>query len=105
MLSKILQVYSILNYDEDNRLVPHQTKVLLYYLKNGLSEETLQAICEDIGYEKNYLHGVNKKLRDRGYLIKDKNNQHKFFLNEDLENIRKSFLHDKSKGYIINFQK
>ena len=105
LLDRVLQVYAILNFDDASKLVPAQRKILLYYVKNGLTKETLENVIVDTGYSRNYLHTVNKALRDKGYLIKDKNNEHKFYLNSELEHVRKKFVLDKAKGYIISFDK
>jgi len=105
LLDRVLQVYAILNFEDANKLVPAQRKILLYYVRNGLTKETLENVITDTGYSRNYLHTVNKALRDKGYLVKDKNNEHKFYLNSELEHIRKKFVVDKAKGYIISFDK
>jgi predicted transcriptional regulator len=101
-LEKMLEVYAILNFDNVNSLLPSERKVLLYYVQKGLSQETLTKVCKDVNYNKNYLHTLNKKLRDKGYLIRDPNNNHKFYLNEKLENFRQKFVLDQAKAYIID---
>lgn len=102
----LLQVYAVANFEEENKLVPSQRKVLVYYIKNGLSEKTLDEIRADYPkYNSNYLHQVNKQLRDKGYLIKDKNNEHKFFLNKDLEHFRTMFITNKCLTYMIGIAK
>lgn len=102
----LLQVYAVANFEEANKLVPSQRKVLVYYIKNGLSEKTLDEIRADYPkYNSNYLHQVNKQLRDKGYLIKDKNNEHKFFLNKDLEHFRTMFITNKCLTYMIGIAK
>jgi len=104
MLDKLLTVYSILNFEERDKLVKHERQVLLYYVKNGLTKESVDNICEDYGYKANYLYGVNKRLKDKGYLVKDENNQHKYHLNKELAYLRKKFIEDKSKMYIIEIE-
>lgn len=104
MLDKLLTIYSILNFDERDKLVKHERQVLLYYVKNGLTKESIENICEDNDYKPNYLYGVNKRLKDKGYLIKDENNHHKYHLNKELSFLRKKFIEDKSKMYIIEFE-
>jgi len=106
MLDLLLQVYAVANFDEANKLVPSQRKVLVYYIKNGLTEKTLDEIREDYPkYNSNYLHQVNKQLRDKGYLIKDTHNEHKFFLNKDLEHFRTMFIQNKCLTYMIGIAK
>lgn len=102
LLSKVIDIYALLNSTEENKLAKYEKRILLYYLQKGFNETALEAICEDTGYKKNYLHVVNKKLRDKGYLIVDEK-RHVFDLNADLKLMRKKFVDDKSKGYIINF--
>lgn len=103
-LDKMLEIYAILNFSEANILPPSERKVLLYYIQKGISEETLETVCKDVGYKRNYLHTVNKKLRDKGYLIRDENNTHKFHLNADLQHFRKRFVLDGSKAYFIEWK-
>ena len=103
-LDKMLEIYAILNFNEANILPPSERKVLLYYIQKGISEETLETVCKDVGYKRNYLHTVNKKLRDKGYLVRDENNTHKFHLNADLQHFRKRFVLDGSKAYFIEWK-
>jgi hypothetical protein len=103
-LDKMLEVYAILNFSDANILPPSERKVLLYYIQKGISEETLETVCKDVGYKRNYLHTVNKKLRDKGYLVRDENNTHKFHLNSDLQHFRKRFVLDGSKAYFIEWK-
>jgi hypothetical protein len=106
LLDLLLQVYSVANFDEKNKLVPSQRKVLVYYIKNGLTEQTLSDIKEDYPkYNSNYLHQVNKQLRDKGYLIKDTHNEHRFFLNKDLEHFRTMFITNNCLTYMIGVAK
>lgn len=106
MLDLLLQIYSVGNFDEKNKLVPSQRKVLVYYIKNGLTEQTLSDIREDYPkYNSNYLHQVNKQLRDKGYLIKDVHNEHRFFLNSDLEHFRNMFVINGCLTYMIGVAK
>jgi hypothetical protein len=100
----MLEIYAILNFSEANILPPSERKVLLYYIQKGISEETLETVCKDVGYKRNYLHTVNKKLRDKGYLVRDENNTHKFHLNADLQHFRKRFVLDGSKAYFIEWK-
>lgn len=104
LLDKAISIYSLLNYEERDRLVKHERKILVYYVKNGLTKKTLEDVCEDTNYTKPHLHTVNKTLRDKGYLVRDENNQHKFYLNDDLVLLRKKFIEDNAKGYIVNFK-
>ena len=103
-LDKMLEIYAILNFSDANILPPSERKVLLYYIQKGISEETLETVCKDVGYKRNYLHTVNKKLRDKGYLIRDENNTHKFHLNADLQHFRKRFVLDGAKAYFIEWK-
>lgn len=104
LLDKVIEIYSILNFDKNVRIVPHEKKVLIYYLKRGLNEETLQTVMTDLNYSKNYRDSVNKKLRDKGFLIRDENNQQKFHLNTDLQLLKKKFIDEKTKVFYIQFR-
>lgn len=105
-IEAILKVYAVLNFDEKSNLPKAERTVLTYYIIHGLTEDTLKNILIDFPKYSNseYLHQMNKKLRDKGYLIKDKNNFKKFTLNDDLHHIRKKFIDDKCKMYTIGFE-
>lgn len=104
LLDKVVDIYSILNFDSRSQIVPHEKKVLVYYLKRGLNEETLQTVMTDLNYTKNYRDSVNKKLRDKGFLVRDEKNQQKFHLNNDLLLLKKKFIDEKTKVFYIQFR-
>lgn len=101
MVDKILTIYSLIKYDKPNRLREFEKNVLIYYVRKGLNQETLDMIAEDLRKEQNYLHGINKHLRDKGYLISSKTNLRKFDLNEELKALRESFINNKINLYTI----
>lgn len=103
LLDKVLSIYSLLNFEKKDRLVEHEKKVLVYYIKNGLTEETLDKVHIDLTYNKTYIYKINKQLRDKGYLIKNKYNMKKFDLSEELKQLQDRFINQKSQGYIIQF--
>jgi hypothetical protein len=103
LLDKVLTIYSLLNFEKKDRLVDHEKKVLVYYIKNGLNDETLDKVHIDLCYKKTYIYKINKQLRDKGYLVKDKYNMKKFDLSEELKIIQERFVEKKSQGYIIQF--
>lgn len=106
LIESILKVYSALNFDEKRNLPKSELIILTYYVLYGLNEETLKNVLIDFPkYALNdYLAQINKKLRDKGYLIKDTHNFKKFHLNDDLQHIRKKFIEDKCKMYWIGFE-
>ena len=106
LVDQILQIYAIINYDASNNLPNSERNVLSYYIKNGLNEETLRDILIDLPkYAKNdYLAQMNKKLRDKGYLVRDKYNLKKFHLTEGLEYLRQKFILEGCKTYMIGFE-
>jgi hypothetical protein len=99
----VLSIYTLVKYEEKDRLRAYEKNVLIYYVRKGITDETLDNICEDRGINKNYLHKINKDLRDKGYLLTSEKNYRKFHLSKDLEEIRKSFITDKCKNYWIKF--
>lgn len=103
LIDKILSFYSIAKFDEESRLRPYEKNILIYYIRKGITEETLESVCEDRGIKKNYLHKINKDLRDKGYLITSQNNFRKFGLNQELEDIRENFINKKFKDYWFKF--
>lgn len=112
-LDKFLTAYSELNMSAENKLLPSHKPILLYYLAKGISDDVLQTILDDNPdrekvkkgkqLTRNHLHTINKKLRDRGYLVKDEKNYHKFKLSPDLEAIRKKVLEEECKLIILTF--
>lgn len=106
---KFLTVYAEVT---NNRLVPLDIKILGYYIIKGLTDETLEMIIEDDPrYEVkkenklftiNHLHGINKRLRDQGYLVKSKTNEQKFHLSQEMENLAKKINKDQCKGILIS---
>lgn len=111
-INKFLSVYS--EVTAEKKLLPIDRKVLAYYIIKGISDETLELILEDNPtynpnakkeknqFNKNHLHGINKRLRDQGYLIKNPLNHQKFFLSETMELLQKKINVDQCKGIIIN---
>jgi len=112
-LDKFLTAYAELKMTEENRLLPSHKPILLYYLAKGITDEVLQTILDDNPERekvkkgkqltRNHLHTINKKLRDRGYLIKDEKNYQKFKLSPDLEAIRKKVLEENCKLILLMF--
>jgi hypothetical protein len=103
MVDTILTVYSTIKFKGKDRLRDFEKNILIYYIRKGLTDETLEMISEDLDKKKNYLHGINKHLRDKGYLISSKTNLRKFDLNEDLKKLRDSFINKKIKLYTLVF--
>lgn len=112
-LDKFLTAYSELRMAEENKLLPSQKPILLYYLLKGISEDVIQLLIEDNPERakvkkgkqltRNHLHAINKKLRDRGYLVRDEKNYQKFKLSPDLETIRKKVLDEDCKLILMTF--
>ena len=102
-IDKILSVYSIVKFEAEDRLRDYEKNILIYYVRKGITEETLETVCEDRGIKKNYLHKINKDLRDKGYLLTSETNYRKFHLNKELEDIRENFINKKFKNYLISF--
>ena len=106
---KFLTVYAEVT---NNKLVPLDIKILGYYIIKGLTDETLEMIIEDdpryeIKKENkpftiNHLHGINKRLRDQGYLVKSSTNEQKFHLSQEMENLAKKINKDQCKGILIS---
>lgn len=103
LVDKILTIYSVAKFSEENKLRTFEKDILIYYVRKGITEDTINMVCEDLNKKKNYLHGINKHLKDKGYLISSKTNYRKFDLNDDLKQIRKAFLKDGLRMYTIVF--
>lgn len=103
MVDTILTIYSTIKFKGKDRLRDFEKNILIYYIRKGLNDETLEMVSEDLNKKKNYLHGINKHLRDKGYLIASKTNLRKFDLNEDLKMLRSSFIEKKLKLYTLVF--
>lgn len=112
-LDKFLTAYSELHMSPENKLLPSHKPILLYYLAKGISDDVLQTILDDNPERekvkkgkqltRNHLHTINKKLRDRGYLVKDEKNYQKFKLSPDLESIRKKVLEEDCRLILLTF--
>ncbi len=110
-VNKFLAVYSEVT---NNRLLPIDKKVLAYYIVKGLSDETLEMVLEDDPtynpestkerkpFTRNHLHGINKRLRDKGFLQGSLTNERKFFLSAEMEVLQKKINVDQCKGIIIS---
>ncbi len=110
-VNKFLAVYSEVT---DNKLLPIDKKVLAYYIVKGLTDETLEMILEDDPtynpnstkekkpFTRNHLHGINKRLKDKGYLQGSLTNERKFFLGAEMEVLQKKINVDQCKGIIVS---
>jgi hypothetical protein len=101
MIDKVLSFYSVANFEEKDRLKNYEKNILIYYVRKGITEESLEDVCVDRNIKKNYLHKVNKDLRDKGYLVMSETNYRKFHLNKDLQDIRTAFIENKASIYLI----
>lgn len=109
-VNKFLAVYSEVT---DNKLLPIDKKVLAYYIVKGLTDETLEMVLEDDPtynpnstkekkpFTRNHLHGINKRLKDKGYLKGSLTNERKFSLSAEMESLQKKINVDQCKGIII----
>ncbi len=104
-VNKVLAVYNISMGEEAKKIQNYEKNVLVYYIIHGLTDETLDTICEDLDIKKGYLHTINSGLRKKGYLKSSTTNMKKFFLSKDLENIKKLFVDGKHKLYLVKFEK
>lgn len=96
MLEKILAVYStyyiISGKGQKPNLRPQLLKVLAIYVLHGYSKESKALASKSSGLKGlTRIDGINKELRDAGYLIKDAGNDHKAHLNEDLTALSLNF--------------
>jgi len=104
LVERIISIYSIIKFTGSDRLREFEKNILVYYVRKGISDDTLDMVCADLNKKKNHLHGINKQLRDKGYLITCRNNMRKFELNEDLKSIRQTFIEKKYRLYTIGFR-
>jgi len=110
-VNKFLAVYSEVT---NNKLLPIDKKVLAYYIVKGLTDETLEMVLEDDPtfnpdsvkekkpFTRNHLHGINKRLKDKGFLQGSLTNERKFFLSEEMTLLQKKINVDQCKGIIIS---
>lgn len=95
MLEKILAVYStyyILSEKGKKPLRPQLLKILAIYVLHGFSRESKMLAAEICNLkEHTRIDGLNKELRDAGYLVKDFRNDHKSYLNDDLKSLSEAF--------------
>lgn len=105
LIDTVLSIYTIAKFEENLRLKNYERNILVYYVRNGINKESLESVCEDRKINKNYLHKINKDLRDKGYLISSETNYRKFHLNPELENIRMAFIDNKLRMYLLTFDR
>lgn len=95
-LEKILAIYSV---SKDKVLRKFEKLVLKYYLKYGFSTETKRIVAEDTGKRVEYINTINTFLRDKGFLVENKYKE--TYLSDDMEMLRKFFVEDNKKLYIV----
>lgn len=95
-LEKLLSIYCIC---KDKQIRGFEKVVLKYYLKYGYSKDIKTMIAQDTGKRIEYVNTTNTFLRDRGFLIQNKYKE--TYLSEDMEMLRKFFIEDNKKLYIV----
>lgn len=95
MLEKILSVYSTyytLSGKGHKTLRPQLLKALAVYVLHGYNKESKMLAHQYCQLKKGVrIDGLNKELRDGGYLVKHPGNDHKNNLNEDLISLGENF--------------
>lgn len=97
---KLLKVYSTL---QDKPLTNFERKVMVYYIIHDVSKETRDYIKEDTNKKANYLNQIDFLLKEKGYLVDEKNNYRKKKLSVDMKAIRDSFFINRKRVYILTF--
>jgi hypothetical protein len=97
---KLLTVYSVIKFGERS-IKGLEKNVLIYYIRKGINDETLEMVSNDLTNEENY-YGINKQ---ESYLIASKTNLRKFGLNEGSKTVEtllsksiKTIHNNKEKG-------
>ncbi len=85
---KSLEFLEFINGVNKGRLSEKEKQVLTFYMMYGYNKETLEAITSTSNINKIYLRTINSNLRTKGYLKKDKYNNHKSDLTESIKELK-----------------
>ncbi len=95
LLEKIVALYStyrVLAGQASNTLKPQLVTVLAIYILRGFNKEAKREATAVLKLKDDTrINGLNKELRDAGYIIRDKGNEHISHLNEDLKALGENF--------------
>ena len=88
-----------------NSLTSREKLVLRSYLKNGYSTTTKESIRSDLKISSKNLDQINLNLSVKGFLLKHPTNYRLKVINQELIDLRDSFIGTEKGLYIIGFQK
>lgn len=100
LIRKALEVYIIVT-DTRQKLTPSEMNLMVYYMKMGYSEEAKSSYIEDTGMSESGVNVTNNKLRNKGYLIKNKNRFTVSYLAPDIEELRASLFRGEAMNIVI----
>lgn len=102
LLEVVMSIFSntVLKEELSNK----ERTVLREYIVNGYSKQTKNSIKLSLGMKDSNLNTLNYHLQKKGFLKPHPKNQRLKLLNEELVELRDTFLKDSGKKmYIINF--
>lgn len=93
MLVETLDIYEIVNRVKD-KLQTAEKEALAFYILYGYSNDTIDSLRKASKKEKkvSYIRTINSNLRRKGYLYKDKYNQHISHVNPTILDIANCLL-------------
>lgn len=108
MLVETLNIYEIVNRVKE-KLQTAEKEALAFYILYGYSNDTIDSLRKASKKEKkvSYIRTINSNLRRKGYLYKDKYNQHISHVNPTILDIANCLLEsdDGHKKIEISFHK
>lgn len=95
MLEKMLAIYSTyrtISGKGVKTLRPQLLKILAVYVMYGYNRESKLLAVNYCGFkDERRIDGLNKELRDAGYIVKDRFKEHDSHLNDDLQVLGEAF--------------
>lgn len=104
-VNRLISIYSIIVFDEDNQLRKFERDVLNYYVRFGYSAETKKRISLELNKKPNTITQATFYLKEKGYLEDSKTNLSKKNLSKDLQNLKEAFLDGDKKILAIGFKR
>lgn len=104
-VDKLISIYSITNKAEDDRILPFEKELLIYYCLFGFSKETKEEAKKRLKKNDNQINTTNSNLRTKGYLKAESRNKTKGYVDKELKEMVDSFMADKTKVLVLEFKK
>lgn len=104
LIQKVLDLYIITTPDA-SKLIVREKEALSYYIIYGYSSESVEDIKTALSnnIKSGYVRTINNSLRNKGYLIQDTRNMRNNHLSKEMEQIRKYYVENDGKLFMVGF--